>query len=390
MKKKRNLEFTILGAIGMLLVIMGHLDYGILTIGGLFPYYSFHVLIFPFISGYFYKPEYEKDIRGFIKHKATTLLFPYFIWNIIYGTITLLLHCVGISIGADMTPWNLFVEPFIGGHQFMYNAPAWFVPALFLLETCNVIGRKLLNLIKIKNEWILAAFYLLIGCFAVYMAMRGSVYGYYKIPGRIMVMAPALALGRLYKCKLEKWDTVPSIILIPLLCIMNAILGHTHGGLAYSVVWVTGFANTPLTPFITMLTGIWFWLRISKLLARFVTKNRAIYRFVNYFGSNTFSVMMHQLIAFMLVKGVFCLLYLSGVACSDFDMELFGLDVYYTYVPGGHNAYKLIYLAVGIVIPLCIARLNEVFLDTSKSYPRRTYMDTVIIQSKDEERNSHI
>lgn len=358
MKKERNLTFTILSALGMTLVMLGHLDYGILTIGGLFPYYSFHVLIFVFVSGYFYKPEVEESIVRYFLHKAKTLLLPYFIWNLVYGIIATILHGFGFVIGGSISLYNLFVAPFHGGHQFMYNATAWFVPALFLLEMCNIIGRRILRFLRLRNEWVIAILYLMVGCFAVFMAMRGSVYDLYKIPGRLMVMAPAFALGRLYKEKLEKFDVVPTIILIPFLLGINAILGATHNGLAYSVVWVTGFANTPITPFITMTTGIWLWLRIASLISRLVSiKPKALFcRAISYYGNNTYSVMLHHLFVFMMIKSIFAIFSAKGLAFLDFDLELFHSDVYYTYIPGGIAAFKLVYLLCGVVISLAISK----------------------------------
>lgn len=50
-----------------------------------------------------------------------------------------------------MSLHNLFIEPFITGHQFVYNLAAWFVPALFLVEVVNLFLRRLMGGI-IKKE----------------------------------------------------------------------------------------------------------------------------------------------------------------------------------------------------------------------------------------------
>ena len=47
MTAKRNDTFVILSAIGIILILLGRLDFPLLTMGGLFPYYSFHVMLFP-------------------------------------------------------------------------------------------------------------------------------------------------------------------------------------------------------------------------------------------------------------------------------------------------------------------------------------------------------
>ena len=219
MLEARNKTFTILSCIGICLIILGHLNYGILEFGGLFPYYSYHVLIFVFISGYFYKPEDENNILAFIKRKAKRLLLPYMIYNLITGIVIVILHNFGVTYGENLSLYNLFIAPFYGGHQFMLNAPGWFIPALFLLEVCNVVGRKVLSLVKIRNEYLIMVLYALLGITTVILAQRGSVYEWYKIPGRLLLMAPVLQLGRLYRADLEEKDRIPNILYFGVLLI---------------------------------------------------------------------------------------------------------------------------------------------------------------------------
>lgn len=367
--KERNTTFTVLSAIAMVLVMLGHLNFNVLTFGDLFPYYSYHVLIFVFISGYFYNPDNEQKVLAYILHKAKTLMLPYFIWNLVYGIIANLLHGAGFEIGEKLSIYNLLVAPFAGGHQFMYNAVSWFVPALFMLEVCNIAGRKILSVLKIKNEWLILAGYLLLGMFAIFMAIRGSVYDYYKIPGRIMVMAPILQMGRIYREKLERYDSLPSVVYIPLLFIINLLLVITQGGLNYSVVWVTGFANGPVVPYITAVTGIALWLRIARLVAEYISddkhKLQTSAKVIKYFGENTYSVMMHQLIVFMAIKTVFYALSECKLV-TDFDLLLYRTDIYYTYVPAGCEAFKWGYLFVGIAGSLLIGTACSRLCDSLK------------------------
>lgn len=356
MKTKRNETFIILSAIGILLILMGHLDFSILTIGGLFPYYSFHVMLFVFISGYFYKPEDEDHIFSYLKRKALHLLVPYFIWNVVYGLLATLLHGVGIQIGENISLYNLFIAPFLSGHQFMYQAASWFVPALFLVELCNIIGRKVLVLLKLHNEYVIMLLYLLIGLAAIFLAKRGSVYDYYKLPARIMLLAPCFQMGHLYKEKLESKDTLPSCIYFPILLFIQFVLVWVHyGQLAFSAVWVTGFAHSVFLPYLTTVTGIAFWLRVAKELTPLLQKNR----FATYLGTHTFSVMMHHLMGFFLINCVFCVLADLNERFSGFDHTLFTTDIYYVFLPNGMGEWKWIYLAAGLLLPLGISFLGE-------------------------------
>lgn len=356
MKTNRNDTFVILSAIGIILILLGHLDFPLLTMGGLFPYYSFHVMLFPFISGYFYKTEDEKNILLYLKRKAIHLLFPYFIWNVIYGIFATILHNFGMGIGEKISLYNLVIAPFLSGHQFMYQAASWFVPALFLLELCNIVGRKLLSLLRIRNEYIIMALYLIVGLAAVFLAKRGSVYDYYKLPARIMLLAPCFEFGHLYREKLEAKDTVKSSLYFPvLLAIQFLIVMTTYGQVAFSAVWVTGFAHSIFLPYLTTFTGIMFWLRIAKELTPILKENR----FIQYLGTHTFSVMMHHLLGFFLVNCAFYLLSSVHEWFADFDMALFTTDIYYTYLPNGMSEVKWLYLAMGLMVSLGISKVTR-------------------------------
>lgn len=365
MKKQRNETFVILSAIGILLIMLGHLDFPLLSMGGLFHYYSFHVMLFAFISGYFYKPADEAHIFSYIKRKCLHLLLPYFIWNVVYGILATALHGAGMQIGEPVSLYNLFVAPFLSGHQFMYQAASWFVPALFLLELCNILGRKLLSLIRIRNEYVIMLLYLIMGIAVVYLAKRGSVYDYYKLPGRIMLMAPCFQSGRLYKEKLESKDTLPSHLYFPLLFLIQFIIVFAnYGQIAFSAVWVTGFAHSVFLPYLTTFTGIALWLRIAKELTPVLSKSR----FVMYLGTHTFSVMMHHLLGFFLVNCVFS--YMNRLSCEGilpaiserfaaFDHTLFTTDIYYVFLPDGMSEIKWLYLAVGLGLSLLLAMLQD-------------------------------
>ncbi len=140
--KTYNEAFGILSAIAMVMIVAGHLGYNLMSVGELFPYYSFHVLLFMFISGYFYREKEEEHPITYLKKKVKRLLVPYFIWNLIYGLIAWMLRLWGgMGMGESVSFRTLFLEPFISGYQFIYNYSAWFVPALFVIEIMNLVMR---------------------------------------------------------------------------------------------------------------------------------------------------------------------------------------------------------------------------------------------------------
>lgn len=350
---KENRTFRILSAIGIILVVAGHLGYGLFEIGDLFPYYSFHVFIFLFISGYFYKKEAQERIGSYVAGKCITLLVPYFLWNLFYGILASILHGVGFSIGESLSLRTLFLSPFLDGHQFLYNFPAWFVPVLFMLEVINVLMRKVLSLLHLDSEWLIFAGCLLAGILTVWLAIGGHVWGYYKLPGRLLFMMPGFQMGRIYREKLETHDTLADGPYFLAVMGIQVLITIACGGLAFSAVWVSSFANGPVIPYLTVVTGIAFWLRIARIISTIPYLSGKMV----YIGQNTYSVMMHHVAGFMLVKGFFYLCSLYTPLCSEFDKEMFFREIGFVYLAGGAEAGKWLYLFAGIALPLAIARL---------------------------------
>lgn len=345
---RENKEFRILSAIGIILVVAGHLGFNVLDVGGLFPYYSFHVFLFLFVSGYFYREKAEDNIPGYILGKCRTLLVPYYIWNLVYGIVAMVLHRFGFSIGQDISLYTLLAAPFDGGHQFLYQFPAWFVPVLFVIEVINVCMRKVLSLLHLKQEWFILAGCLILGVAVVWLAIGGHVWGLYKIPGRILFMLPGFQMGHFYKEKLEKHDTLPDWLYFPIVMGIQLVITVSCGGLAFSAVWVSSFANGPVVPYLTVATGIAFWLRVAKRLKEVPLLGEPLI----FLGRNTYTVMMHHIMAFFLVKTVFYGLHVLTGLCAEFDTAMYLSEINFVYLPGGTEAAKWLYLAAGLGIPL--------------------------------------
>lgn len=340
---------SILTGIAIILVVLGHIDWNIMAFWGIFPYYGFHVLIFVFVSGYFYKPEHENHILQYICHKLKTLLFPYFIYNLIYGIISTILIKQGFNFCNNISLYNFFVEPFLGGHQYGLNFPTWFVPALFILEVINICGRKLLSFIKLDNDLLIGGATLILGIITVYLAQKGHVWGLYKTPGRILIMLPAFYFGRIYKTYLEKKDVLPSIIYYPCVVGIQLLLYViADGNLNYSVVWCTSFASLPFVPFATAFNGIALWLRISKDIT-----NTKLGNVLNSVGSSSFHIMANHVAIFMLVNiGTFIICNALGQS-NLFDMIQFKENINYAFQLNGINCWKIVYVIPAVFIPTC-------------------------------------
>lgn len=345
--------FGILSALAIIMVAAGHLGYNILTVGDLFPYYSFHVPLFMFISGYFYRQKEQERPLSYIKKKARRLLLPYFFWNLVYGLLASLLRSWGdFTFGEQVTIKTLFLDPFLHGYQYIYNFAAWFVPVLFLIEVMNLFMRIVLRAIRLDHEGLILAGTLAVGMAVVWLAINGHVWGLYKMPGRILFLYPCFQMGQFYRRKLEVHDRLGNLPYFTIVLGIQILLNLCCNGLAYSCVWCTAFANGPVIPYVTVVSGVAFWLRVSKILAPVCGQNTA----VAYLGRNTYPVMMHHIMVFMAIKMI-----LAGIAAgtgylADFDFTRFYTDIDYCYLVKGSEAFKMVYLAAGIALPLLLQR----------------------------------
>lgn len=375
-KDQYNMTFCILSALTIIMVVAGHCGYHIMTVGELFPYYSFHVPLFMFISGYFYKDSEEEHPLEYVKKKVRRLLVPYLIWNLVYGVVAWAMRRAGFSMGEPISFQTLFISPFLHGYQFIYNYAAWFVPALFVVEMMNLFARIILRgvicgiwqlskkmsgrtvgegrLPKEKQEnimeWVMLAGSLLVGITVVWLAIGGHVWGNYKAPGRILLLFPCFQMGQFYLKKMEKHDTLGNVPYFAVLIGLQVVLNVFFNGLAFSSVWCTGFANGPVMPYITMISGIAFWLRVAKIITPVFAKSRA----VQYLGRNTYAVMMHHVMAFMAVKMVIAAVAAHTGACADFDFGQYYSNIDYFYFVRGVEQFAMVYLAAGVIMPLGI------------------------------------
>lgn len=379
-KPPYNVAFGILSALAILMIVAGHQGYDILTVGGLFPYYSFHVPLFMFISGYFYRDEEEGRPLSYLKKKAKRLLLPYFIWNVAYGILAAVMRNFGgFAMGEAVSLTTLFVTPFLNGYQFILNYAAWFVPVLFIVEVMNLCMRLLLGRLRINSEWLILVGTLAVGMLAVQFAIEGRVWGMYKTPGRILFLYPCFQMGQFYKKKLEAGDTLGNVPYFAVVLGVQVLLQLCCNGLAYSSVWVTGFANGPVIPYVTVVSGIAFWLRVSKILAPLCESRQSDVSaaqtdakrqsapepaggFLLYLGRNTYAVMMHHVMAFMLVKMILAVTAAHTGYLADFDFVRFYADIDYYYLVKGSEAFQMVYLAAGVGLPLFVQRWQDILL----------------------------
>lgn len=358
--RRINYDFQVFKAICITLICAGHIwNKGFDGPFDLFPIYSFHVAAFAFVSGYFYKPNNDAEPAHFIVRKARALLVPTFIANVAYGVLAVALHRLGfdwqggVRYYYELSFETLVRQPLLSGHQFNLNYTMWFTISLLIAEACYVSIRWLAALRGNQRtvEAVACAAALLLGSWAI---RRGGESGLEPslalVMGRAFFLMAFVGIGRLFALKPDalRVERVPAVIV--LCCTLQLALTFAcDGNVRYIPAWLRFPHGVALTYLVT-LNGIVFWLCISKVLAPAIGKAPSL----NAIANNTYSIMMHHRLWIFILCGAFGLLSRHTPYFSAFNVEDYLVKDSYHFYPGNYPQASLLYLVVGMALPLLV------------------------------------
>ncbi len=349
-KSAENMTFRALYLLAILFVVDGHTALAdMFTLGNLFRYYSFHLMLFAFGAGYFFR------LRGSVLQdlaaRAKRLLVPLYIWNAVYGVgATLLRKFGGFTFGEPLSAYTLLIAPLADGQHFMWNLGAWFIFPLFLAQTVYSLIRRLSPLWK-DNETITFLLCLAPGVIAVNLCHAGQQAALPLFALRAMILLPGYAGGQLYRRVLERHDTMKTVPYLLVVVVARALLCTRYENLAYLLSDCSYVPCGALGVYAGGALAIAFWLRIARLLAPYMQKSRLAL----YASRHTFDIMMHQYMGFFAVNIAFLALNALGLGAADFSVQSFRIQFAYAYAPRGQMEFNVIYLLAGMLLPLGVA-----------------------------------
>lgn len=116
------------------------------------------------------------------------------------------------------------------------------------------------------------------------------------------------------------------------------------------------FAEFSCIPYAVGFLGIAFWLRICRILEPAIGRSKVI----NAIADNSFSIMVHQFLGFMLVKSFYATGYrYTDKLFQDFDWNAYHTDIWYYYTPKGLPQTLIIYVFVSIALAIIIQRVID-------------------------------
>ncbi len=353
-KKEENMTMRALYLIAIILVVDGHTSLGdLFDMDGLFRYYSFHLMLFAFGSGYFFSR--RGSILSDTAHRAKRMLLPLYLWNIVYGLgAAFLRRFAGFSLGQPLSAYTLLLAPIVDGEHFAYNLGSWFIFPLFL---CQVIYSLLDRAAHRMKTGDIPAFLLclLAGIIVTQLSYEKQRAVLPLFLNRTLILLPGYAFGVLYRRKLKRLDNLPTAAYLIILLILRALLCIRYDNLAYLLSNCTYFGCGAFGVYAGGLLAIAFFLRIARLLAPLVEKSR----FALAVSRHTFDIMMHHYMGFFALNGIFLIMNMLSVGAADFSVKTLRTTQGYCYAPGGRSEWDVLYLLAGLSFPLIIAFIQD-------------------------------
>ena len=335
---KIDYRFKLLYSIAMMSVIAEHcrgLGSIELNMQGWFHYSSYHMPLFMFAAGYFFKQNNVNNTFKYINNKFKKLIIPIFIYNFFYGFYIQILK--KLKFKNHTRPFSfkiLFLEPFIGS-GFKHITPSWFSSTLFYVEAYNILKRKIfLTLFKSDlNELLYFIIDFIISYYTVYYSNKGynNKIIYIAIL-RTMHLNIYYQLGIFYKKTLEKYIQKIKNDIYFVIIFITKLLIHLYYG--REIAFYYGLSNYyktgPLAVIFISFLGIFFWMRFCEIFEPILGKNF----YINIIADNTYSIMINHSLSQDIIRIIFFFISKYTKYCKNFDKKkFFNMDHRYIYIP---------------------------------------------------------
>lgn len=244
MLSKQRLDYIdIFRSLGIIAMVMGHISFG-----GKFDHFihAFHMPMFFFISGFFYKIR-DCSIGEYVVKKARSLLIPYISFGIAHYLVKIILDGFSIKPIIYLFTFNTISLPIAGA--------LWFLTALFFTDVFYFL------LDRWNVKWLLIPL-VLVGSFADQVLP-------YPLPWALSASFVGLGLywfgemSKKYEDKLEKllnmnwWQILVVGVITAILIFANGYINMREGR----------YAILPLF-WINALLSVYLGISISKLICR--------------------------------------------------------------------------------------------------------------------------
>lgn len=298
-------ELLFVQSIAILAMILGHTGPTLTPIGAkIFPYYSWHMPLFVFISGYLFST--KGSYHAFVSKKTRRLLLPALGVRVALTGLAMIashtyLHTPGLRLSLN----GLLLNPFIMCDAYPLSNAMWFIFQLYVLELIYGALIRLPGYLMRLFVLIGTLFLSLGSLYYVHSILGQTPDGWLVFPFRTAFLLFFMAAGHSYRLLNNKWKKHPLAVLVVIFSLQAVYVyatGHEINFSAHSM----DVTNVSLffTPIITPLTAAACLVSLAKLLSP-ILQGRTILRLVG--GGTKYLVYFHEL-CLLLINCVYMVL----------------------------------------------------------------------------------
>lgn len=313
-------------------VVAGHLGYAGLEV---FVNY-WHLPVFFFVSGYFFKEKHIDNSRSFVIARFRRLIVPF----LLYSVCALFLHNIlvysGLIDGREFQARDYITELrgiflCLSSNEEIVGA-IWFMPGLFVVTVCALYSFKLANHCRIRN---------------------------YELGGVVASLVAVLMVVLRIPSPLSLWQNMAVMILFVFgyICsrhgLMRYLTGHVSFLIAASIVAVAFASGVKAGCQSNMINNVslyYFPIFVSGIImACYISHHMAgnrLGKLFSYIGKFSFSIMIFHFVAFKAVTALHHYLVDESVRLCSFPTSETDLAL-----------WTPVYLLAGIGMPVVLSSL---------------------------------
>lgn len=354
MENNRNSLMDVARGIGILSIVIGHCCYGLeipfihVKLGEFV--YSYHLMIFFFVSGFFFKKEYVKELDKYIGKRLCKFISMLWTYNFIFVLLHNFLVDKGMISSIEIYKMSDIVSMGIRGILMKYTeellGACWFLPMFFIgIALFAVLFSLIENNFGNKKLWGHFSVIIISALLGLYANVRGLKWEY-EIQTSILAI-PVIYMGyigRQYWNEIKKritwYGTIISFIFIVIILKLN---------IGIIELSVNSIINQELFYPVT-IAGIYFCIG----LANIINKCKLTETIFAKMGKNSFHIMALHFCGFKIVDYIYARMneITDTVQTGRFPHSEFGL--HWTYV------------IFSIIFSLIIVKLLDIIKDKRK------------------------
>lgn len=345
---------NLLKALGIIAVVMGHASSPFTSI-----IYSYHMPLFFFISGYFFKDKYLDRPLDFVKRRFKSLYLTFVLYELFFVLIRNLLININVYTSDQVPPiteLKQFLVLLKTLLSFSYTGDMmlgafWFLKSLFFVNILFLLISLIFKKLNVKNDNLKhlvilgiysSSFLLFKKGFNLEVILRGYNIRLVNpilaiVDTRTLLMLMCYYIGYLYK-KYE--DKIPMNIYGFIVCL---IIMYLTKDIFIDISSYT-FTN-PIYLILLPCTGVYCNLYIAKFLCR---KNYKAMSSLEYIGKNSVIIMALHFLSFKFVSYINILIYSHPInMLSEYP------------IISGYDNWWVLYTIAGVLIPALLKVLYD-------------------------------